>query len=97
MRNPYHKPRAAHCIGCGHTFDKMHLMKIHRNTQRCGGRFLPADERELVMAAIPHYQRFRSTPDWDGDTYRWHYTQYKDMISRFFLLRKRRLDESSHQ
>jgi len=93
MRNPYHKPRAAHCIGCGNTFDKMHLMINHRRTQRCGGRFLCDDERELVDAAKKHWQffvLFGNISDLDGVA--WHYAQYKDMISRFFLLRKRRLD-----
>lgn len=37
--------RKAHCIGCGVTFPKMHLMINHRRNMRCGGRFLPADER----------------------------------------------------
>lgn len=96
MRNPYHKPRAAHCIGCGVTFDKMHLMIQHRRRDRCGGRFLPASERELVMAAQKHWQKYdrfaESRFEYIADQARWHYSQYKDMISRFFLLRKRRLD-----
>lgn len=50
MRNPHKKPRVAHCIGCGVTFDKMHLMINHRRRERCGGRFLPEDERELLEA-----------------------------------------------
>ena len=41
-------PRAAYCTGCGVTFPKMHLLRNHRNSFRCGGRFLPADERRMV-------------------------------------------------
>ena len=41
-------PRAAYCTGCGITFSKMHLMIYHRNTRRCGGRFLPPAEREMI-------------------------------------------------
>lgn len=51
MRNPYKLPRAAHCIGCGYTFDKMHLMINHRRNDRCGGRFLPDAERLLYNEA----------------------------------------------
>lgn len=96
MRNPYHIPRAAHCIGCGGDFPQMHLMIQHRRLHRCGGRFLPADERELVMAARNHWQKYdpfaESRMAYLSDHAKWHYAQYKDMISRFFLLRKRRLD-----
>lgn len=42
------KPRAAYCTGCGVTFKKMHLMMHHRRNERCGGRFLPPDERRMV-------------------------------------------------
>ena len=92
-------PRTAHCIGCGLTYSKMHLMINHRRLDRCGGRFLPEDERELVDAAKIHWQKFNTTPVNDitnNDLIRWHYHQYKDMLSRFFLLRKRRLDASAH-
>lgn len=101
MRNPYHKPRAAHCIGCGVTFDKMHLMIQHRRRERCGGRFMCLDERELVDAAKKHWQKYlvlgESKLELIQDQARWHYHQWKDMLSRFYILRKRRLDESSHQ
>lgn len=45
MKNPDHKPRAAYCFGCDHTFPKMHLMIWHRRLDRCGGRFLSPTER----------------------------------------------------
>lgn len=38
MRKPY-------CTGCGHTFPQMHKLINHRRTDRCGGRFLPAEQR----------------------------------------------------
>lgn len=95
MRNPHKLPRAAHCIGCGETFDKMHEMINHRRLHRCGGRFLPASERELVMAGKMHTQKFHSTSADDYDTYRWHWTQAGDMFSRFYILRKRRLDDAA--
>lgn len=99
MRNPHHIPRVAYCTGCGKIFDKMHLMINHRRTFRCGGRFLPDDERELVLAAKTHWQRYDTLAESDGDhdQERWHYFQWRDMTSRFFLLRKRRLDESLQQ
>lgn len=44
MRNPDNKPRKAYCTGCGITFPKMHNLINHRRSERCGGRFLPAEE-----------------------------------------------------
>lgn len=44
------KPRAAYCTGCGVTFPKMHLLIDHRRSARCGGRFLPTPERDMVTA-----------------------------------------------
>lgn len=44
MRNPYKTPRKAYCTGCGVTFPKIHNLRNHRNTDRCGGRFLPPEE-----------------------------------------------------
>lgn len=44
MRNPYKKPRTAYCTGCGIIFEKMHLLRNHRTTDRCGGRFLSPEE-----------------------------------------------------
>ena len=40
--------RAAYCTGCGVTFPKMHMMINHRRSNRCGGRFLPVEEREMI-------------------------------------------------
>ena len=40
MRNRY-------CTGCGETFTQTHHLRNHRNTFRCGGRFLPAELREV--------------------------------------------------
>lgn len=41
-------PRSAYCTGCGITFWKKHEMINHRRTFRCGGRFLPPAEREML-------------------------------------------------
>lgn len=48
MKKPNKTPRAAYCTGCGVTFEKRHLLMNHRNTFRCGGRFLPDEEREFL-------------------------------------------------
>jgi len=42
------KPRAAYCTGCGVIFPKMHIMMDHRRTHRCGGVYLPPQEREFL-------------------------------------------------
>lgn len=44
------QPRAAYCTGCGITFAKMHILINHRRTFRCGGRFLPIPQRQMVNA-----------------------------------------------
>ena len=49
MRNPDKQPRRAYCTGCGNTFEKMHILRNHRRTDRCGGRFLPEAERLHLM------------------------------------------------
>lgn len=36
--------RKSYCTGCGVTFPKVHLMRQHRNRERCGGRFLPFEK-----------------------------------------------------
>lgn len=41
MRTPY-------CTGCNKIFDRMHVLMNHRRTQRCGGRFLAEDKREII-------------------------------------------------
>lgn len=46
-------PRQAHCTGCGVTFDAHHLLVQHRNLERCGGRFLPEEERAIWNAKQP--------------------------------------------
>ena len=81
--------RAAHCIGCGVTFDKMHLMINHRRNNRCGGRFLPLDERELVEAAKKQRQLFNCTGEPE------HARQVTAMLDKFYRLRKIRLDWGS--
>lgn len=48
MRKPGKLPRRAYCNGCDHTYPKMHLLRDHRRTDRCGGRFLSAEERAQV-------------------------------------------------
>ncbi len=47
-RSKTHQPRAAYCTGCGNTFDFHHQLINHRRTDRCGGRFLPQEEREMI-------------------------------------------------
>lgn len=39
MRNPYKHKRPAFCTGCGTIFPKMHQLRDHRHTFRCGGMF----------------------------------------------------------
>lgn len=41
-------PRVAYCNGCNITFFKTHTLINHRNTERCGGRFLTVEQREIV-------------------------------------------------
>jgi len=54
------KPRAGYCTGCGVTFPKMHLLRNHRNTFRCGGRFLPKDERRVLeVLRLEREEQFR--------------------------------------
>lgn len=50
MRNPYKTPRKAYCTGCGIIFEKMHQLRNHRRTNRCGGRFLSPEEFAHLMA-----------------------------------------------
>lgn len=50
MRNPNKTPRTAYCTGCGIIFPKMHNLINHRRTDRCGGRFLSAEEFAHLMA-----------------------------------------------
>lgn len=90
---PNAKRRAGHCIGCGVTFEKMHLMIRHRRNDRCGGRFLPYGERELRMAAKYHWQKWMILLEGDviTDEDKYHYHQWKDMTYRANLLRQRRL------
>lgn len=88
---PNHTPRAAHCIGCGKTFHKMHWMFHHRRLDRCGGRFLPSDERELRMAARDHWQSYNNVRLSDLELARWHFHQNRDMLYRANTLRQRRL------
>lgn len=39
--------RNHYCTGCGETFTKTHFLRWHRGTNRCGGRFLPIELREV--------------------------------------------------
>lgn len=36
------------CTGCGKTFSQTHLLRNHRRTDRCGGKFLSMNERWAV-------------------------------------------------
>lgn len=49
------KPRKAYCTGCGVTFEKKHLLRNHRNTFRCGGRFL--SEAEMLVLNKLRFER----------------------------------------
>jgi hypothetical protein len=42
-----------YCTGCSETFKKMHELLNHRRADRCGGRFLPEDEREILNSGRP--------------------------------------------
>ena len=48
MRNPYKIPRKAYCNGCDHTFEQMHILRNHRRTDACGGRFLDLTIRRRI-------------------------------------------------
>lgn len=54
-------PRVAYCSGCGVTFGQHHLLINHRRTDRCGGRFLPERERELLTEVRHHLERGDTT------------------------------------
>lgn len=41
-------PRSKYCTGCGELFKKTHELYNHRRSMRCGGRFLPAHERQRL-------------------------------------------------
>jgi len=56
-----HSPRCAYCTGCGVTFPKMHVMINHRRLHRCGGRFLPDDEIEVVQAVHAAHVKYNNT------------------------------------
>ena len=91
MRKPNKIPRRAHCTGCGVTFHKMHDMFNHRNNNRCGGRFLPIQERLLLHAAKENQQQYEHLIDIDAEMARYHYFQARDFLSRFYRLRSIRL------
>ncbi len=50
MRKPHKIARKAYCTGCGIIFEKMHLLRNHRTTDRCGGRFLSTEEYMHLMS-----------------------------------------------
>lgn len=87
MRNPHKVPRAAHCTGCGVTFEKMHVMINHRRNHRCGGRFLPIGERALRNAAAWWNRKYETTES------SFFYTQWRDLTRRANTLRIKRLHD----
>jgi len=87
--------RTAYCTGCGTVFDKMHLLFIHRGANRCGGRFLPTEERYLYdQAKVFAEAMIKAERDGDDDSYRLYFHNLGDCLSRAYAIRKRRLDES---
>lgn len=50
MRKPNKIARKAYCTGCGIIFEKRHLLRNHRATDRCGGQFLSTEEHKHLMA-----------------------------------------------
>jgi NAD-dependent SIR2 family protein deacetylase len=87
------QPRAAHCLGCGTTFEKMHLKMIHVNTQRCGGRFLPLEERALYDKAKVWYEEMlRAERDNDEVNRRRYWRLRQECLSAAYQLRKLRRD-----
>jgi hypothetical protein len=92
------QPRAAYCTGCGVVFDKMHLMINHRRTFRCGGRFLPTDERQLWNAQFEYYQDFEHNSERHAkgrvgrDHTNYLYKQWRRCLVEAITLRKLRLD-----
>lgn len=67
MRNPHKKPRVAYCTGCTRLFEKMHYMINHRRTERCGGRFLTADQLAVITMA---HERGESLKEFRPSLYR---------------------------
>ena len=63
--------RNRYCTGCGETFTKTHFLYWHRNTNRCGGRFLPEELRE-VYDRNRHLReaKLRETRRVNSDNYR---------------------------
>lgn len=47
--NGLRKARTQYCTGCGIIFESRVKLRNHRNTERCGGRFLPAEEFMHLM------------------------------------------------
>lgn len=83
------EPRTAYCNGCGDIFDMMHLLRIHRETQRCGGRFLPEEERILWALKTAYDQMFECTglPE--------HRQKSDRAFTKAVILRKRRLADAN--
>jgi hypothetical protein len=92
------KPRAAHCIGCGVTFEKMHLKIHHRRSERCGGRFLPEIERNLYDKAKHWFEAMlRAEKEGNNDEYRRCFDNRQTCLNMAYTLRKHRLDRKRHE
>lgn len=98
MRMRIGKPRAAHCLGCGVTFPKMHLKMIHVNTQRCGGRFLPEVERNLYdKAKIWFEAMLRAEREGNDSEYVRCFDNRQQCLTQAYTLRKHRLDKERYE
>lgn len=56
-------PRAPYCTGCGFVFNKRHQLMNHRNTDRCGGRFLVAEELSLWTMSNYYFNQWQTYGD----------------------------------
>lgn len=89
-------PRAAHCLGCGVTFEKMHLMINHRRNERCGGRFLSVEERNLYDKAKVWFEAMlKAEREGDDKEYSRCFRNRAECLHTAYRLRKERLSEQA--
>lgn len=97
MRMRIGKPRAAHCLGCGNTFNRMHEMINHRRNKRCGGRFLPEVERNLYdKARFWCDEMERANDRADQEEYIRCFDNRQTCLNQAYTLRKHRLAKDSY-
>ncbi len=53
------------CTGCGKTFSQTHLLRNHRRTDRCGGRFVSLTQRWLIDVKREQRETMDRTIRWE--------------------------------